>query len=78
MYISSLFSFMWDIFAHLDPDLDNPNVDPNPADQNQCGSMRILIHIQNYNTWFNIVPLVLGLKYSSTVLDSSNDRRIIL
>jgi hypothetical protein len=41
------FSLLWDIFAHLDPDLDNPNVYPESSHQNQCGYMRIRIRIHN-------------------------------
>ncbi len=39
------FLFLWLIFALLGPD-------PNPADQNQCGSMRI--RIRNTRPWINV------------------------
>jgi hypothetical protein len=52
------FLFLWDIFAHLDPDPDYPNADADPADQNQCESMRIRSVFALYrtkSTWYEIV-----------------------
>jgi hypothetical protein len=52
--ISSLFTFLWDIFALLGPDAESGGTavqEPDPADQNQCRSMRFPDPVPDLQHW---------------------------
>jgi hypothetical protein len=54
--ISSLFTFLWVIFALLGRDLESggtANQEPDLVDQNQCGCMRLRIQLPICNTGKN-------------------------
>ncbi len=56
VYFLTVFFFVCVIFAHLDPNLD-------PADQNQCESMRIRIHNTDEN---DKKAVIIGIGYKMT------------